>query len=180
MAAGVLSGNRNFAGRISPDVRANYLASPPLVVAYALAGTVDVDLHSEPIGQDKNGEDVYLKDIWPTHEEIMDVVQNHLSPEMFKTQYGNVYDGNPMWNEIPSPDDPVYQWDDDSTYIQEPPFFIDMPVEPASIQPVTGARVLVKAGDSVTTDHISPAGSIAINSPAGSYLQDQRCQPAAF
>jgi aconitate hydratase len=154
VAAAVLSGNRNFAGRIGPDVRANYLASPPLVVAYALAGTVDVDLNNDPIGQDENGADVYLKDIWPTQKEILDVIQTSLSPDMFNEQYGNVYNGNEMWNEIPSTDEAVYQWDEDSTYIQEPPFFIDLPVDPAPIQPISGSRVLVKAGDSITTDHI--------------------------
>jgi aconitate hydratase len=180
VAAAVLSGNRNFAGRIGPDVRANYLASPPLVVAYALAGTVDVDLNNDPIGQDENGADVYLKDIWPTQKEILDVIQTSLSPDMFNEQYGNVYNGNEMWNEIPSTDEAVYQWDEDSTYIQEPPFFIDLPVDPAPIQPISGSRVLVKAGDSITTDHISPAGSIAINSPAGKYLQDHDVSPQYF
>lgn len=180
VAAGVLSGNRNFAGRINPHVRANYLASPPLVVAYALAGTVDIDLNKEPIGQGKNGEDVYLRDIWPTQQEILDVIQNSLSPEMFKEQYGNVYDGNEIWNEIPSTDNPVYEWDDNSTYVQEPPFFIDLTPEPEPVQPITGARVLVMAGDSVTTDHISPAGSIAKNSPAGAYLMGRGVEVKDF
>jgi aconitate hydratase len=180
VAAAVLSGNRNFAGRIGPDVRANYLASPPLVVAYALAGTVDVDLNNDPIGQDRNGADVYLKDIWPTQKEILDVIQTSLSPDMFNEQYGNVYNGNEMWNEIPSTDEAVYLWAEDSTYIQEPPFFIDLPVDPSPILSISGARVLVKVGDSITTDHISPAGSIAINSPAGKYLQDHDVSPQYF
>ena len=180
VATAVLSGNRNFGGRISPHVRANYLASPPLVVAYALAGTVDIDLNNEPIGQDEAGGDVYLRDIWPTQQEIMDTVQNSLSPDMFKEQYGNVYDGNPTWNAIPSTDEAVYQWDADSTYVQEPPFFIDLPAEPQSIQPIRSARVLVKAGDSMTTDHISPAGAIGVNSPAGQYLQDRDVAPQYF
>ena len=180
VAAAVLSGNRNFGGRINPDVRANYLASPPLVVAYALAGTVDVDLNNEPLGYAEDGSAVYLRDIWPTQAEILETIQNSLSPEMFKEQYGNVYDGNEMWNEIPSPSTAVYEWAEDSTYIQEPPFFIDLPVEPEPVQPVKGARVLVKVGDSVTTDHISPAGAIAINSPAGKYLQEHDVSPQYF
>jgi len=180
VAASVLSGNRNFAGRIGPDVRANFLASPPLVVAYALAGTVDLDLNTEPIGQDSTGNDVYLKDIWPTQDEILDTVQNSLSAEMYTEQYGNVYDGNETWNNIPSTDEAVYQWDEDSTYIQEPPFFIDMSPEPDDIQPVKGARVIGLFGDSVTTDHISPAGAIAINSPAGKFLQDRDVSPQLF
>ncbi|MCU0481157.1 MAG: aconitate hydratase AcnA [Anaerolineae bacterium] len=170
VAAAVLSGNRNFAGRINPDVRANYLASPPLVVAYALAGTVDIDWETEPIGTDKNGQPVFLREIWASQDEVMEVVQSSLSPEMFKKQYGNVYDGNPMWNEIPSTDTPVYNWSDDSTYIQEPPFFVDMSLDVTPIQPITGARALALFADSVTTDHISPAGDIAEKSPAGQYL----------
>ncbi len=180
IAAGVLSGNRNFAGRINPHVRANYLASPPLVVAYALAGTVDIDLVNDPIGYDGAGEAVYLKDIWPSQQEILDAVQNNVTAEMFREQYGNVYDGNEMWNAIPSTDEAVYAWDDSSTYVQHPPFFIDMPVEPEPIQPIAGARVLVKVGDTVTTDHISPAGSIAINSPAGEYLMSLGVEPKDF
>jgi len=180
VATAVLSGNRNFGGRISPDVRANFLASPPLVVAYALAGTVDIDLNNEPIGEDKDGNPVYLRDIWPTQNEIKDVIQNSLSADMFKEQYGNVYDGNQTWNDIPSTSDPVYNWDEDSTYIQEPPFFVDMPAVPEPVKPITGARVLVKAGDSVTTDHISPAGSIAADSPAGIYLVSKGVEKRLF
>ncbi len=180
VAAAVLSGNRNFGGRIGPDIRANYLASPPLVVAYALAGTVDIDLNNDPIGQDDAGNAVYLKDIWPSQQTIMDTVQNSLSADMFNEQYGNVYTGNETWNNIPSTDEAVYQWDEDSTYIQEPPFFIDLPFEPEPVQSVKGARVLVIGGDSVTTDHISPAGAIGINSPAGQYLQEHDVSPQYF
>ncbi|PJF21776.1 MAG: aconitate hydratase AcnA [Phototrophicales bacterium] len=180
IAAGVLSGNRNFAGRISPDVRANFLASPPLVVAYALAGTVDIDLYNEPIGTGKDGQPVYLKDIWPTQQEIMDVIQSSLSPEMFKEQYSNVYNGNEAWNAIPSTDEAVYQWDENSTYIQEPPFFIDLPLEVKPIQPITGARIVVLGGDSITTDHISPAGPIASDSPAGKYLMSKGVERKDF
>lgn len=170
VAAAVLSGNRNFAGRINPDVRANYLASPPMVVAYALAGTVDIDWETEPIGTDKNGNPVFLREIWPSQDEVLEVIQNSLSPEMFKRQYGNVYDGNPMWNAIPSTAEAVYNWSDDSTYIQEPPFFVNMPLDVSPIQPINGARALALFADSVTTDHISPAGDIAEKSPAGQYL----------
>lgn len=180
VATSVLSGNRNFAGRIGPDVRANFLASPPLVVAYAIAGTVDVDINNEPIGQDKDGNDVFLKDIWPSRNEIMDVVQSSVTAEMFTEQYGNTYSGNEQWNAIPSPDGDVFEWKDDSTYIQEPPFFIDMPAKPATVQPVKSGRVIGLFGDSVTTDHISPAGSIAINSPAGQYLTEHDVDPQYF
>ena len=180
VAAGVLSGNRNFSGRISPHVRANFLASPPLVVAYALAGTVDIDIYNDPIGQDNAGNDVFLKDVWPTQQdEIMDVIQTSLSPEMFKEQYGNVYDGNEAWNAIPSTDEAVYGWGE-STYVHEPPFFQGITPDVDPIQPITGARVLVKGGDSVTTDHISPAGPIALKSPASTYLQDQDVGPQYF
>ena len=180
VAASVLSGNRNFGGRIGPDVRANFLASPPLVVAYALAGTVDIDLNAEPIAADRDGNEVYLRDIWPSQQEIVDTVQNSLDAQMYLEQYGNVYDGNPEWNAIPSTDEPVYAWSGDSTYIQEPPFFVDLPQQPQPIQPILGARVMVKGGDSVTTDHISPAGAIAINGPAGKYLLDRDVSPQYF
>ncbi len=180
VAASVLSGNRNFGGRIGPDVRANFLASPPLVVAYALAGTVDIDLSSEPIAQDRDGLDVYLNDIWPSQSDILSTLQNSLDAKMFVEQYSDVYEGNAEWNAIPSTDEPVYEWRADSTYIQEPPFFVDLPHEPPPIQPITGARVMVKGGDSVTTDHISPAGAIAINGPAGQYLLDNDVSPQYF
>ena len=180
VAAAVLSGNRNFGGRISPDVRANYLASPPLVVAYALAGTVDVDLQREPLGQDGDGRDVYLRDIWPGQHQILDTIQNCLTPALFRQQYGDVYDGNATWNEIPSPDEAVYRWDPDSTYIQEPPFFMELASEPQPLQSIEGARLLVMAGDSMTTDHISPAGAISVNGPAGTWLQDRDVSPPYF
>ena len=180
VAAAVLSGNRNFGGRIGPDVRANFLASPPLVVAYALAGTVDIDLDAEPLAKDPAGADVYLRDIWPSQEEVVDTVQNSLDASMFHEQYGNVYDGNPEWNAIPSTDEPVYEWDAESSYIQEPPFFVDLPREAPPIESIIGARVMVKGGDSVTTDHISPAGAIAINGPAGQHLLERDVSPQYF
>ena len=180
VAASVLSGNRNFGGRIGPDVRANFLASPPLVVAYALAGTVDIDLERNPIAKDREGADVFLRDIWPSQEEIVQTVQNSLDAGMYLEQYSNVYDGNPQWNEIPSTDEPVYEWSAESTYIQEPPFFIDLPQDAPPIEPIIGARVMVKGGDSVTTDHISPAGAIAINGPAGNYLLELDVNPQYF
>jgi len=180
VAAAVLSGNRNFEGRINPHVQANYLASPPLVVAYALAGTVNVDLSSEPVGVNDAGEPVYLRDIWPTQQEVADTIAVALKPEMFQQQYANVYDGNEAWNAIPVTDSPVYHWDPASTYVQEPPFFLDLTPEPAPVADIRGARVLALLGDSVTTDHISPAGSIAINSPAGRYLMQNGVEPKAF
>ncbi|MBA3873136.1 MAG: aconitate hydratase AcnA, partial [Anaerolineae bacterium] len=180
VASAVLSGNRNFEGRINPSVKANYLASPPLVVAYALAGTVDIDMATEPIGHDRDGELVYLKDIWPTQDEIMDMVQNALTPDLFRTQYGNVYTGNTMWNEIPTTGGAVYSWNKKSTYIQEPPFFFDLSADAKPIAPVVGARVLGLFADSITTDHISPAGDIALDSPAGRYLMDNGIEKKDF
>jgi aconitate hydratase len=170
VAAAVLSGNRNFSGRISPEVKANYLASPPLVVAYALAGTVDIDLVNDPIGYDSQDHPVYLRELWPSQQEIMDAIQNSLSADLFKQQYANVYTGNERWNAIPSAEGDVYNWDESSTYIQEPPFFKDISLEGRKIEPILGARTLALFGDSITTDHISPAGSIAADSPAGKYL----------
>ncbi len=170
VACSVLSGNRNFEGRINSLTKANYLASPPLVVAYALAGTTTIDLTSEPIGQDDDGNDVYLKDIWPTQEEINKTVSQCLSPDMFKTQYGRAFESNETWNNINVPGSEIFPWQESSTYIQEPPFLVDMPPQPEAIQPVQAARVLCLLGDSVTTDHISPAGSIAKDAPAGKYL----------
>mgnify|MGYP001457234278 FL=1 len=180
VAAAVLSGNRNFEGRINPFIKANYLASPPLVVAYALAGTVDIDLATEPLGVGKDGESVYLSDIWPTNEEVLEVMQTAITPDMFLKQYGNVYNGNTMWNEIPSATGDVFTWDGSSTYIQEPPFFMEFDPQPSPIKPIKGARVLALLGDSITTDHISPAGDIALNSPAGKYLQEHGIQKADF
>ncbi len=172
IVAGVLSGNRNFEGRIHQSVKANYLASPPLVVAYALAGTVDIDLVNEPIGKGTNGEDVYLRDIWPTTEEILAHLDNAVRPDIFHRMYNGIEDSNDEWNAIPVSGGELFAWDEASTYIQEPPFFVDMPAEPSPIKPISGARVLVKVGDSITTDHISPAGSIKADSPAGKFLQD--------
>ncbi|MFB3922818.1 MAG: aconitate hydratase AcnA [Terriglobia bacterium] len=170
VAAAVLSGNRNFEGRVHPLVRANYLASPPLVVAYALAGTVDIDLVKEPIGSDENGKSVYLRDIWPTQEEITQTVNRAVRPEMFRRSYGNVWDGNPQWNAIPDSGGVLYGWSDKSTYIQEPPFFTELTAELPKISDIRGARVLALLGDSITTDHISPAGDIPESGPAGRYL----------
>ncbi len=173
VAAAVLSGNRNFEGRISPHVRANYLASPPLVVAYALAGTIDIDLTTEPLGYDPNGQPVYLRDIWPSQAEVQAEVARALSPQLFKQRYANVFGGNEAWNEIPVTGGDLYDWDPNSTYILEPPFFAGMTREVPSVKPIRGARVLVLLGDSVTTDHISPAGAIPLDSPTGRYLQER-------
>ena len=173
VAAAVLSGNRNFEGRVNPLVKANYLASPPLVVAYALAGTVDIDLETEPLGQDPDGNDVFLKDIWPSQKEIADTIAASMTPEMFREQYASATTGPPEWQEIDCSPGDLYEWKSDSTYIQEPPFFVDMPPEPEPIRSISGARCLVSVGDSVTTDHISPAGAIKPDSPAGRWLQVQ-------
>ncbi|MCB9556503.1 MAG: aconitate hydratase AcnA [Deltaproteobacteria bacterium] len=179
VAASVLSGNRNFEGRVSPHTRANYLASPPLVVAYALAGTVDIDLAKDPIGQGKDGP-VYLRDIWPTSQEIAEHLGGALDPRVFTKQYAGIESSNEDWNAIPVSGGDLYQWDDQSTYIQHPPFFKGMSAAPSPITPIVGARVLVKVADSVTTDHISPAGSIAKTAPAGVYLQEQGVAPKDF
>jgi aconitate hydratase len=180
IAAAVLSGNRNFEGRINPLVRANYLASPPLVVAYALAGTVDIDLDNEPLGLDREGNPVYLRDIWPTQEEILETIQDTITPDLFRKQYANVYTGNEMWNAIPGTGGSVYDWNPESTYIQEPPFFQNFSREPGHIQDITGAYVLAMLGDTITTDHISPAGDIAANSPAGRYLLERGIEKSDF
>ena len=180
VAAAVLSGNRNFEGRINPLVKANYLASPPLVVAYALAGTTDIDLTNEPLGKGADGQDVYLKDIWPTREEVSEAMRQAVQPEMFRQRYGNVFESNERWNAIQVPESDLYPWNPSSTYIQEPPFLIDLTREPQPIQPIRGARVLVALGDSVTTDHISPAGTIAADSPAGKYLIEHGVEPREF
>ena len=177
VVAAVLSGNRNFEGRINPDVRANYLASPPLVVAYALAGTVDIDLSKDPIGEDQEGNPVYLKDIWPSQEEVAREIENALDPKIYKEQYADVYTGNEQWNDVEVPSGDLYEWDPDSTYIQEPSFFKDMGPEPEDLEDIEGARVLVKVGDSVTTDHISPAGAIPSKMPAGQYLIEKGVDP---
>jgi aconitate hydratase len=180
VVAAVLSGNRNFEGRINPDVRANYLASPPLVVAYALAGTVDIDLENEPLGTDKDGEPVYLKDIWPSQEEVAREVESALDPNLYTKQYANVYTGNEQWNAVEVPSGDLYRWDPGSTYIQEPAFFKDLSPEPGELEDIKEARVLVKVGDSVTTDHISPAGAIPSKSPAGRYLIEKGVDPRNF
>ncbi len=180
VAVSVLSGNRNFEGRISPDARANYLGSPPLVVAYALAGTVDWDPIDDPIGTTADGRQVYLRDIWPTSEEIAAVVSEHVRRDQFVDRYADVFTGSDEWRAIETADSDLYHWDEDSTYIQLPPFFTDLTREVTPITPVTGARVLALLGDSVTTDHISPAGSIAVSSPAGQYLISKGVQPPMF
>ena len=171
VAASVLSGNRNFEGRVSPDVRANFLASPPLVVAYAIAGTVDIDLTTDPLGYDPNGQPVFLRDVWPTQAEIQSEIRRSLNPSIFNEQYGNVFTGNEEWNAVDAPAGELYSWNADSTYIQEPPFFMDLTPDVQPVQPIVGARVLAVMPDSTTTDHISPAGSIAKNSPAARYLE---------
>ncbi|GIV98276.1 MAG: hypothetical protein KatS3mg057_2933 [Herpetosiphonaceae bacterium] len=180
VVSAVLSGNRNFEGRINPVVRANYLASPPMVVAFAIAGTVDVDLKHEPLGIDKDGKPVYLAEIWPSAEEIQEVINNAITPELFKKQYGNVYTGNEQWNNIPVAEGDLYAWDPSSTYIQNPPYFVGMTREAPELRPITGARVLALLGDSITTDHISPAGSIPKDSPAGRYLIEHGVDPKDF
>jgi aconitate hydratase len=180
VAAAVLSGNRNFEGRIHPLVRANYLASPPLVVAYALAGTVDVDLTSEPLGKDVEGKAVYLKDVWPSREEIRSAMDRAIRPEMFLKMYRNVWHGSEEWGRIPVSGGKLYEWREESTYIQEPPFFTELARDLPRVTDIHGARVLALLGDSVTTDHISPAGDIAEDSPAGRYLKERGVEKKDF
>jgi aconitate hydratase len=180
VVSAVLSGNRNFEGRINPHVRANYLASPPLVVAYALAGTMDIDLLTEPLGLDPSGKPVFLRELWPSQKEIQEVIDHSLSPEMFRNRYRDVFTGNETWNAIPVASSEMYAWDPNSTYIQEPPFFVNLTPEIPPIENVLGARVLVFLGDSVTTDHISPAGTIPVASPAGQFLINHNVQPRDF
>ncbi|HAR6371128.1 aconitate hydratase AcnA [Staphylococcus pseudintermedius] len=180
LVTSVLSGNRNFEGRIHPLVKANYLASPPLVVAYALAGTVDIDLHSEALGQDQQGNDVFLKDIWPSIQEVANAVESVVTPELFKEEYKSVYDNNELWNQIDTTDQPLYDFDPQSTYIQNPTFFQGLSKEPSAIQPLSNLRVMGKFGDSVTTDHISPAGAIGKDTPAGQYLTANGVSPRDF
>ena len=180
VAAAVLSGNRNFEGRINPLVKANYLASPPLVVAYALAGTVDIDLMNDPLCLDSHGNPVYLRDIWPTQEEIREAIEAAITPELFEKQYGNVYHGNEIWNAIHGNEGDVYAWDNTSTYIHEPPFFVDFPVTPPPVKSIKGARALAVLGDTITTDHISPASDIPLNSPAGQYLSGHGIEKPDF
>jgi aconitate hydratase len=180
VVASVLSGNRNFEGRINPHVRANYLASPPLVVAYALVGTVDIDLTSEPLGSDENGNDVYLSDIWPTSAEVEEIVAASVDRDQFRREYGAVFEGAAEWRAVPTGGSDLYEWNPESTYVQEPPFFLDLAPDPTPITPIVGARALLKLGDSVTTDHISPAGAIAVASPAGQYLLDHGVTHSMF
>jgi aconitate hydratase len=180
VAAAVLSGNRNFEGRINSDVRANYLASPPLVVAYALAGRMDLDLTSEPLGTGKDGQPVFLKDVWPSRHEIEETVLSSLHAEMFQREYSDVYAGDEHWNALDVPQGDTYAWEPDSTYVRLPPYFDDMPAEPPAVEDIHGARVLGVFGDSITTDHISPAGSIKASSPAGKYLVEHGVAPKDF
>src|SRR5690606_24274407 len=180
VVAGVLSGNRNFEGRIHPLVKANYLASPPLVVAYALAGTVDINLHTDPLGTDAQGRAVFLRDVWPSQQEILDAINASVKPSQFAAMYEGIEDSNPRWNAMPVKGGELFAWSEESTYIQEPPFFLDVTPEVPTIAPIEGARVLVKVGDSVTTDHISPAGAIPRDEPAGRYLQENGVAPKDF
>ncbi|MDR3635398.1 MAG: aconitate hydratase AcnA [Isosphaeraceae bacterium] len=180
VVAAVLSGNRNFEGRINSDVRANYLASPPLVVAYAIAGTMDIDLLEEPLGNGKDGKPVYLKDIWPTQREVYDTVQKSVQSEMFRKEYGEVFQGDAHWSSLPVPQGDLYEWDDSSTYVKNPPYFVGMSREAPPVTEIQRARVLAVLGDSITTDHISPAGSIKVQSPAGKYLTEHGVSVADF
>jgi aconitate hydratase len=180
VAASVLSGNRNFEGRINPGCKANYLASPPLVVAYALAGSMTIDLATQPLGTGKDGKPVYLKDIWPSNEEIQSVIRASLTPEMFRRRYSNVFAGPEKWQHIKTADGMIYKWERDSTYVKLPPLFEAMPREPQKVTDIKGARLLALLGDSITTDHISPAGDIKKSSPAGKYLIDHHVEPAEF
>ncbi|HQQ78326.1 MAG TPA: aconitate hydratase AcnA, partial [Thermoanaerobaculia bacterium] len=180
VVAGVLSGNRNFEGRINPQVKMNYLASPPLVVAYALAGEMDKDLTTEPIGTDRSGAPVYLKDIWPTQQEVLDAIRTSVKPAHFQKAYGEVFDGDASWQGLKIPKGRTYVWEESSTYVRKPPFFTNIPKVPAPAKDLAGARALVMLGDSVTTDHISPAGNIAKNSPAAKYLVAHGVAPADF
>jgi aconitate hydratase len=180
VAVSVLSGNRNFEGRINPLVRANYLASPPLVVAYALAGRMDLDLYNEPLDHDPGGKPVYLRDIWPSPQEVAQVIRTAVSREMFLKEYRDVFAGGTLWRSLPVPEGELYEWDQKSTYIKLPPYFENMPAEPPPSEDIHGARVLVLLGDTVTTDHISPAGAIPADSPAGKYLIERGVKPAEF
>jgi aconitate hydratase len=180
VAAAVLSGNRNFEGRVNPDVRANYLASPPLVVAYAIAGSMQVDLLKEPLGVDKTGKKVFLKDIWPTAKEINSFIRRNVTKQLFAKKYANVFKGDANWRKITVKGGLTYGWDGKSTYVQNPPYFVGLQPRPAALEDVVDARVLGLFLDSITTDHISPAGSIKLNSPAGKYLVDHQVKPIDF
>jgi aconitate hydratase len=176
----VLSGNRNFEGRINPDVKMNYLASPPLVVAYALAGSMDVDLFNDSLGKDKDGNDVFLKDIWPSPAEVEEVIGQAITADMFANDYADVFAGDERWRSLPTPEGDTFAWDEDSTYVRKAPYFDGMPEEPTAVEDIEGARVLLKLGDSVTTDHISPAGAIKKDSPAGRYLAEHGVEQRDF
>jgi aconitate hydratase len=180
VVSAVLSGNRNFEGRVHPEVRANFLASPPLVVAYALAGRVDIDWDNEALGKDTAGHDVFLRDIWPTHQEVQEVIDRAIKQESFQRIYGAVYEGDERWKKLPVPTGELYAWDAGSTYIANPPYFVGMGREPAPVSEITGARVLAVLGDSITTDHISPAGNIKKDSPAGKYLLEHGVEQKDF
>jgi len=176
----VLSGNRNFEGRINPDVKMNYLASPPLVVAYALAGTMDIDMHNDPLGSRPDGTPVYLRDIWPSPGDVASVVRSAVAAEMFSRDYADVFEGDDRWRALPVPEGDTFAWDADSTYVRHPPYFDAMAAEPEPVTDVHGARVLAMLGDSVTTDHISPAGAIKTDSPAGRYLTEHGVERRDF
>ena len=176
----VLSGNRNFEGRINPDIKMNYLASPPLVVAYALAGSMDIDITTEPLGTDESGNPVYLKDVWPTEAEIDEIVASSIGAEMFTDSYADVFAGDQQWQSLPTPEGDTFEWDDSSTYVRKPPYFEGMPADPEPVTDISGARVLLKLGDSITTDHISPAGAIKADAPAGKYLSEHGVERRDF
>jgi len=180
VVASALSGNRNFEGRVHPEVRANYLASPPLVVAFALAGKIDIDFETEPLGIDPEGKAVFLKDLWPTQKEIKDAIASSVKPETFRRIYADVYNGDLQWRSLKVPTGDLFSWDSKSTYVKNPPYFDNMPAKPAPVADIKNARVLALLGDSITTDHISPAGSIKKDGPAGKYLMDHGVQPADF
>lgn len=180
IATSVLSGNRNFEGRVHSEVKMNYLASPPLVVAYALAGTMDIDLYNDPLGQDQSGKDVFLSDIWPSAKDVQEKISSTINSAMFAESYANVFKGDSRWAGIEVPASNQYEWDDKSTYVKNPPYFVGMSSEPEGIKPINGARALAKLGDSITTDHISPAGSIKADSPAGTYLIENGVEPKDF
>jgi aconitate hydratase len=168
----VLSGNRNFEGRINPDIKMNYLASPPLVIAYALAGTMDFDFETQPLGQDSDGTDVFLRDLWPSAHDVQSTIDGAISQEMFTKDYADVFAGDHRWKELPTPEGQTFEWDPESTYVRKPPYFEGMSPDPSPVEDFSGARVLALLGDSVTTDHISPAGSIKADTPAGQYLTE--------
>ncbi len=176
----MLSGNRNFEGRINPDVKMNYLASPPLVIAYALAGTMDFDFESDALGQDTDGTDVFLRDLWPAPADVEETIRGAITRDLFEQDYADVFAGDERWRSLPTPEGDTFAWDAESTYVRKPPYFEGMQMEPSPVTDITGARVLAKLGDSVTTDHISPAGSIKGDSPAGRYLAEHGIERKDF